>query len=514
MITVGYRLAKEFAYTVMLSHWRRDHKPPVSAKSSDSPQSSTTDKERSTTDEGNAEKESIYYSSEPSTSKAQLESVSSADSGKKKDGNEPPRVSLETKLGGALCVFYTNSPFSDFAPAPFILEGKYYPTIEHYFHIQMAYAFGLFKLAHTALQITDPGEFRKKLRTELKGMIKSGLFDEKIFSKWKDNNANKLMKNACRAKFDQNYQMRELLLHTGDRLLCFAAKNDKRLGVGMSEAEFLFWVKKNNITLEDLLNFFSGVTRRPRELGWNALGCALMDVRAEYLQKPSIIAEWKNAHPEKWKAPVDRRTIPLSAEEIGRLKDIQNDVEVCATHDIQDTTKGFDAAPTPNSSSTIRVNRSLLSLNVSTAASERSTSGGDYVVKIQAKVLGYKEERALDQLRQDANEAIGDAVQAIVENMLSIVSGESHNARGTLALEAAHFSPELAPNHPDEAKESYSFASGLDDTISVKILPDEKRIVVQRKNQPKRVIGSADDKVLPPAKKSRWTTGKDAATGG
>jgi hypothetical protein len=64
----------------------------------------------------------------------------------------------------------------------------------------MVYSFGLFKLAHTALQLNDAHEFRKKLRTELKAMIKTGLFDEKIFSKWKDGNAIKLMKKANRSK--------------------------------------------------------------------------------------------------------------------------------------------------------------------------------------------------------------------------------------------------------------------------------------------------------------------------
>jgi hypothetical protein len=46
----------------------------------------------------------------------------------------------------------------------------------------------------------------------------------------------------------------------------------------MSEAEFLAWTRKNRITIEDLLDVYTGVCARPRELGQNVLGLALMEV--------------------------------------------------------------------------------------------------------------------------------------------------------------------------------------------------------------------------------------------
>lgn len=64
----------------------------------------------------------------------------------------------------------------------------------------------------------------------------------------------------------------------------------------MTEAEFLFWIKKNNISLEDLLDFFAGVRQRPRELGANVLGLSLMAVRAELMGKTSIIDDWRQQY--------------------------------------------------------------------------------------------------------------------------------------------------------------------------------------------------------------------------
>ena len=64
----------------------------------------------------------------------------------------------------------------------------------------------------------------------------------------------------------------------------------------MSEAELLCWTAKNRITVEDLLDVFTGVAARPRELGQNVLGLALMEVRADLTGNNSVVQEWRRAH--------------------------------------------------------------------------------------------------------------------------------------------------------------------------------------------------------------------------
>lgn len=43
-------------------------------------------------------------------------------------------------IGGAMCLFYTQSPFADSAPHPFLLDGRYHYTLEHFFQVQMLLA--------------------------------------------------------------------------------------------------------------------------------------------------------------------------------------------------------------------------------------------------------------------------------------------------------------------------------------------------------------------------------------
>jgi hypothetical protein len=52
---------------------------------------------------------------------------------------EEEELEPEDLLGGSVCVFFTQSPFSDSAPHPFIIDGRFYYTLEHYFQMQLLY---------------------------------------------------------------------------------------------------------------------------------------------------------------------------------------------------------------------------------------------------------------------------------------------------------------------------------------------------------------------------------------
>lgn len=167
----------------------------------------------------------------------------------------------------------------------------------------MFQSFGLFQLVNKLGAIVDATEFRKAVRQSLKYMSKSDIFSDKMFQDWRDTNVEKMVRKSNHAKYEQNLTVREQLLQTGERILIFTSKNDSILGVGMSESEFFKWIETENVTLEDLLNFFTDDQLRPKELGKNLLGIVLMEIRAYFDGKQSVITEWKHKIKKNHKLP-------------------------------------------------------------------------------------------------------------------------------------------------------------------------------------------------------------------
>lgn len=108
--------------------------------------------------------------------------------------------------------------FSNFAAFPIQLDGKTWPTTEHYFQAQ--------KFAGTPHEETvrlapSPGEAAKIGR-------KRSLPLRADWESVKDD----IMRHAVLAKFEQHPQLRSLLLSTGDAVLIEHTKNDAYWGDG------------------------------------------------------------------------------------------------------------------------------------------------------------------------------------------------------------------------------------------------------------------------------------------
>jgi ribA/ribD-fused uncharacterized protein len=112
----------------------------------------------------------------------------------------------------------THREFSNFAEYGIDLDGKRWPTVEHYYQAQ--------KFVDAALQ--------KTIRKAEKPIIAKSLADKNrqaIRSDWvsaKD----AVMYRAVRRKFELHAALRELLLATGEEQLMEAAPNDYYWGVG------------------------------------------------------------------------------------------------------------------------------------------------------------------------------------------------------------------------------------------------------------------------------------------
>jgi hypothetical protein len=111
--------------------------------------------------------------------------------------------------------------FSNFSPHPFTLEGKRWPTSEHYFQAQKFVGTGRdnyveeIRRARTPMMAARLGRSRKvKVRRDWDGI--------------KD----QVMRKAVRRKFEAHADLRERLLGTGDEKLVEATTDDYYWGCG------------------------------------------------------------------------------------------------------------------------------------------------------------------------------------------------------------------------------------------------------------------------------------------
>lgn len=109
--------------------------------------------------------------------------------------------------------------FSNFARAPFQVDGKVWSTSEHYFQ---------------AMKFPDAPQYQEKIRTTPSPMVAARLGRSRSVPIRKDWEAAKddIMRDAVRLKFTQNLEMQTVLLDTGDALLVEHTKNDRYWGDG------------------------------------------------------------------------------------------------------------------------------------------------------------------------------------------------------------------------------------------------------------------------------------------
>jgi N-glycosidase YbiA len=112
--------------------------------------------------------------------------------------------------------------FSNFAAFPFILDGKEWPTSEHYFQAQ---------------KFTNEG-YREQIRQAPSPMIAARLGRSRkvpIRRDWEDVKL-EIMRAAVRRKFATHPALTSLLLSTGSEELVEAAPNDSFWGCGANGA--------------------------------------------------------------------------------------------------------------------------------------------------------------------------------------------------------------------------------------------------------------------------------------
>lgn len=138
---------------------------------------------------------------------------------------------------------------SQWYSSKFIYNGDEFKTAEHWMMYHKAKLFNNNNLLNKILKCDNPSDV-KKFGREVKG------FDSNI---WDDNKVN-IVINGNIEKFNQNYELKEYLLSTGEKVLVEASPYDKIWGIGLKEND----IKALNPLLWD---------------GENLLGFSLMEVR-------------------------------------------------------------------------------------------------------------------------------------------------------------------------------------------------------------------------------------------
>jgi N-glycosidase YbiA len=131
------------------------------------------------------------------------------------------RSQLEVFLSDIINFYLRNEPygeFSNFAPYRIHLDGKTWPTSEHYFQAM--------KFLDEANQTAVGHAKTPKIAAEMGRDRKRPLRED-----W-ESVKNEIMKNAVRAKFTQHEDLKKLLIETGDATLVEHTKNDSYWGDG------------------------------------------------------------------------------------------------------------------------------------------------------------------------------------------------------------------------------------------------------------------------------------------
>ena len=109
--------------------------------------------------------------------------------------------------------------FSNFYPAKFVLKGKTWPSSEHYFQ---------------AMKFSDYPEYQETIRKSKSAYDAKKLGATRTFKIRKDWNdiRDDVMRTALKAKFEQNCNLRSILLQTGEVKLVENSPYDNYWGIG------------------------------------------------------------------------------------------------------------------------------------------------------------------------------------------------------------------------------------------------------------------------------------------
>lgn len=114
--------------------------------------------------------------------------------------------------------------FSNWYNAGFVYAGIRYSSVEQFMMYHKLLTFRQFGLADKVMATDDPAEAKQIGRTKFKE------FDDKLWTRIRTT----IVKRGVRAKFEQNPELREILLSTDNTVLAECSPYDQIWGIGLS----------------------------------------------------------------------------------------------------------------------------------------------------------------------------------------------------------------------------------------------------------------------------------------
>lgn len=144
-----------------------------------------------------------------------------------------------------------NGEFSNHYVREFVVNGNKFRCVEQYMMAQKALIFRDFETFNKIMNSKNPAEM-KHLGREVKNFNAEKWDEVKV----------KVVKNAVFAKFSQNWDLRKMLLETGEKMIAESNPMDRTWGIGMCKSD------------KEVMN-------KMDEWGENLLGKIMMEVREE-----------------------------------------------------------------------------------------------------------------------------------------------------------------------------------------------------------------------------------------
>lgn len=161
---------------------------------------------------------------------------------------------------GELYFHSAHSPLSNFHPSPIVIDGRYYPTAEHFFQSEKCRAMNDTDSATRVMETPYPLEAKRAT---------SHITETPEWMQCRD----QVMTTVVKCKFDQNEKLRKMLLATGGKELN-EATNDYHFGIGAA---------LHSRTMRDL-----------SYTGSNKLGLILAEIRDGYRVEESTSNDTAN----------------------------------------------------------------------------------------------------------------------------------------------------------------------------------------------------------------------------
>lgn len=133
---------------------------------------------------------------------------------------------MEVNYGKYTFFWKNKSPFSQWHPVGFELNGHFFHTAEHWMMYRKAMLFGDIDKAKEILETKSPADVKKKGREVAR-------FSKELW----EANCKDIVYKGNYAKFTQNPEILKVLMDTGDTELCEASPVDFIWGLGKSEEE-------------------------------------------------------------------------------------------------------------------------------------------------------------------------------------------------------------------------------------------------------------------------------------